>query len=191
MAKATGLRFSESLSGHLAEGEDCWSAYETGRIARNTARFWVTVRIADLRSFIADPEHMAPMTGRLRVSGLGDSMPTEGARVHLFCRRNGEKRLLYYLPFRWEGKRYLLRGAKRLQNPKGLAMWRQMTTLYAELLRLDDEEGAVIERGVLRIGPRQVVLQGLSFRPEGTRNPIRFLADCFRFLRFSSREMRG
>lgn len=191
MAKATGLRFSESLSGYLAEGEECQSAYETGRMAGNSARFWVTVRIPDLKSFIADPEHIAPMTGRVRLSGLGNSMATEGARVHLFCRRNGEKRLLYYLPFRWEGKRYLLRGEKRLQNPKGLATWRQMTTLYAELVRLEDEGGPVVGRGVLRIGPRQVMLQALSFRPEGTSNPIRFLADCFRFLHLSSREMRG
>jgi hypothetical protein len=191
MAEATGLRFSESLSGYLAEGEDCRSAYETGRIARNSARFWVTVRIADLESFFADPEHTAPMTGRVGLSGLGNSMATEEARVHLFCRRNGEKRLLYYLPFRWEGKRYLLRGEKRLRDPKGLATWRQMTTLYAELVRWEDEGGPVVGRGVLRIGPRQVMLQALSFRPEGTSNPIRFLVNCFRFLRFSSREMRG
>lgn len=191
MAKATGLRFSESLSGYLAEGGDCWSAYETGRMAGNTVRFWVTVRVADLKSFIADPEHAAPMTGRVRLSGLGDSMATEGAHVHLFCRRDGEKRLLYCLPFRWEGRRYLLQGEKRLQNPKGLATWRQMTTLYAELVRLEDEASSVVGRGVLRISPRQVMLQVLSFRPEGTSNPIRFLADCVRFLHFSSREMRG
>ena len=191
MAKATGLRFSESLIGYLAEGEDCQSAYETGRMAGNSARFWVTMRIPDLKSFIADPEHTAPTRGRVRLSGLGSSMTTEGARVHLFCRRNGQKRLLYYLPFLSEGKRYLLRGEKRLQNPKGLAAWRQMTTLYAELVRLEDEGGPVLARGVLHIGPRQVMLQTLSFRPEGTSNPIRFLTDCFRFLRFSSREMRG
>jgi hypothetical protein len=191
MAKAAGLRFSESLRGYLAEGEDCWSGYETGRTAANSARFWVTVRIPDLKSFIADPEHIAPMTGRVGLSGLGSSMATEGACLHLFCRRDGQKRLLYHLPFRWEGKRYLLRGEKRLQNPKGLAAWRQMTTLYAELVRLEDEGGPVLATGVLRIGPRQVMLQALSFRPEGTSNPIRFLTNCFRFLRFSSREMRG
>jgi hypothetical protein len=33
-------------------------------------------------------------------------------------------------------------------------------------------------------------LQAVSFRPTGTINPLRFLGDYARFLRFSSREMR-
>jgi hypothetical protein len=42
----------------------------------------------------------------------------------------------------------------------------------------------------LRISLPQVLLQAVSFRPLGTVNPVRFLADYVRFLRFSSRQMR-
>jgi len=65
-----------------------------------------------------------------------------------------------------------------------------MTTLFAEVLQQADGEEGLLYRGVLRISLPQVLLQAVSFRPLGTVNPVRFLADYLRFLRFSSREMR-
>jgi hypothetical protein len=188
--KPSGLRFSESLSGYLSRGEDHWAAYEAGRAANLHARFWITVHISDLQAFIADPEHEAPLSGRLTVAGMGDSLPIEDGRIHLFCSRSEGKRILYFLPFQRGDQRFLLRGEKRLSRPKGLDAWRQMTTLFAEVLQQADGEEAVVYRGVLRISLPQVLLQAVSFRPLGTINPLRFLADCVRFLRFSSREMR-
>ena len=191
VGKATGLRFSESLSGYLGEGSDFWEAYRDGRMRGRSARFWVTVRIPDLDGFVADPEHMASMTGRLTVADLGSATVDDG-RIHLFCRRDGAKRLLYYLPFRRDGERYLLWGEKRLNNPNGLEAWRQMTTLYTELVSQGDGgPEATLGRGVLRIGPAQVARQALSFRPLGTVSPLRVISDYIRFLRFSSREIRG
>lgn len=191
MGKATGLRFSESLSGYLGEGADFWEAYRNGRSRGQRAQFRVRVRIPDLERFLAEPDHEAAMTGRLAAPGLGTA-PVEDGRVQLFSRRGQERLLRYHLPFEKDGGRYLLRGEKRLHNARGLEAWRQMTTLYTELVRQGDGgSGALLARGVLRIGPWQVLLQALSFRPLGTLNPVRALSDYFRFLRFSAREIRG
>ncbi len=190
MGKATGLRFSESLSGYLGEGADFWQAFKDGRARRRSAQFWVTVRIPDLDGFMANPEHEASMTGRLAVAGLGTALVPDG-RIHLFCVRGQEKRLLYYLPFKKGAESYLLWGEKRLRKPRGFDAWRQMTTLYTELVRKGGAEpDEVVGRGVLRIGPGQVAQQALSFRPEGTLNPLRAVSDYVSFLRFSSREIR-
>lgn len=191
MGQATGLRFSETLSGYLGEGTDFWQAFMDGRARGRSARFSVTVRIPDLDGFMADPEHEASMTGRLAVAGLGTARVADG-RIHLFCTRGEEKRLLYYLPFQKGTDSYLLWGEKRLHRPGGLDAWRQMTTLYAELVRKGvPEADEVVGRGVLRIGPGQVARQALSFRPEGTSNPLRAVSDYVRFLSFSSREIRS
>jgi len=188
--KPSGLRFSESLSGYLGQGDDHWAAYEAGRVANLHARFWITVQIPDIQAFMVDPEHEASLSGRLTVAGMGYSLPVEDGRIHLFCSRGEGKRILYYLPFHHGDQRFLLRGEKRLSKPKGLEAWRQMTTLFTEVLQQADGGEALVYRGVLRISLPQVLLQAVSFRPLSTVNPVRFLADYLRFLRFSSREMR-
>lgn len=191
MGKATGLRFSESLSGYLGEGADFWEAYHNGRARGGAARFWATVSIPDLDRFLADPAHEAALAGRLAIAALG-SAPVEDGLIHLFHRREQERLLLYCLPFTKNAERYLLRGEKRVHGGRGLDTWRQMTTLYTELVR-QREGGAeeVLGRGVLRIGPGQVLLQALSFRPLGTLSPGRALSNYLRFLRFASREIGG
>jgi len=191
MDKAHGLRFSESLSGYMSGESDHWAAYEAGRAAGLHARFWVTVSIPNLEALIADPEHEASLSGRVAIAGLGESLDVQDGRVCLFCRRGDETRLLYYLPFSQGGRSFLLRGEKRLTRPRGPEAWKQMTTLYSELVQQADGEDALIRRGVLRIGAGRVMVLGTSFRPIGTRSPVRFLADWARFLRFSSRQIQS
>jgi cholesterol oxidase len=186
MSNPSGLSFSESLAGYLSEGEDFWDACRAGRDLGQAARFWVTVTIPDLDAFMDDPEHVAAMTGRLRVAGLGAARVKEG-RIHLFCKRDGQTRLLYHLPFKLGEEPYLLRGEKRLRRAGGLEVWRQMTTLYAELLRGDGTNGdKPLRRGIMRIGPEQVALQGLSFRSIDAGNPAAAVRNIARFLSFSS-----
>lgn len=187
MERTTGLRFSESLAGYLGQGADFWDAYHSGQASGGFAQFWVTVRIPDLDGFLADPEHAASMTGRLTVAALG-RVPVQEGRICLFVRQGRERRLRYALPFAVNGVRYLLRGEKHIRGPRS-QLWRQMTTLYAELARLDEGPGEVLSRGVLRIGAGQVLRQALSFRPVGTIIPLSGLRDLVRFLRFCSAEM--
>lgn len=183
-----GIRFTETLTGYLGEGDDHWSAWRAGREAGRRAVFTVTVRIPDLVALEADPDHVAPAHGPVWVADVGRS--TTDGRIHLFCRRDGQTRLLYDLPFSSGDRLYVLRGEKRLGEARE-GRWREMTTLHVDLLRVEDGSQSLVARGVMRIGLWQVFLQTLSFRPEGSSNPVTFLRDWLRFLRFSSREMRA
>jgi len=185
---ASALRFTETLSGYMAAAEDHEAGYRAGRAAGARVRYRATSRIDDIESFLRDPQHGADMTGVVDVVGLGRGMPIEEGRIELFCRREGRKVIAYHLPFRQGERRYLLRGEKYIQDDPGFDVWKDMTTLYAELLDLssapDSQPMAV---GILRIGPLAALRMLFTFRGAGVRSTA---SSALRFLLFSSRELR-
>jgi cholesterol oxidase len=182
------FRFTEELSGYMAAAENHWAGYKAGRAAGARVRYQATVRIDDLESFLSDPQHAATTTGVVDVAGLGRALPIEEGRIELFCRREGRKLIAYHLPFRQGERRYLLRGEKYIQDDPGFDVWRDMTTLYAELLDLSSApEGPPIAVGILRIGPLSALGMLFTFRGAGLRSTA---SATLRFLRFASRELR-
>ena len=133
---ASALCFTEALSGYMAAAGDREAGYRAGRTAGARVRYRATARIDDIESFLRDPQHGAEMTGVVDVTGLGRGMPIEEGRIELFCRREDRKVIAYHLPFRQGERRYLLRGEKYIQDDPGFDVWKDMTTLYAELLDL-------------------------------------------------------
>ena len=187
-AKACALRFTEALSGYMAAAQDHGAGYFAGRAAGARVRYRATARINDLESFLHDPQHGAGMTGVVDVAGLGRGMPIEEGRIELFCRREGRKTIAYHLPFRQGERRYLLRGEKYIENDPGFDVWKDMTTLYAELLDLSSApDGPPIAMGILRIGPLSALRMLFTFRGAGLRGTANA---ALRFLLFASRELR-
>jgi cholesterol oxidase len=194
-AKAGALRFTEALSGHMAAAEDYDAGYRAGRAAGASVRYRATARIDDLDSFLRDPQHAAEMTGVVDVAGLGRAMPIEEGRIEMFCRREGlpagqagRKVIAYHLPFRQGERRYLLQGEKYIQNDPGFDVWKDMTTLHAELVDLSSApEGPPMAVGILRIGPLGALRMLFTFRGAGVRATANA---SLRFLLFSSRELR-
>jgi cholesterol oxidase len=192
---APGLRFTEALSGYMAAAEDHDTGYRAGRAADSRVRYRATARIDDLESFLRDPQHGAAMTGVVDVSGLGQGMPIEEGRIELFCRRGdlpagqaGQKVIAYSLPFRQGERRYLLRGVKRIEDNPGFDVWKDMTTLYAELLDLSSApDGPPMAVGILRIGPLAALRMLFTFRGASLRATA---VATLRFLLFASRELR-
>jgi cholesterol oxidase len=160
---ASALRFTEALSGYMAAAESHEAGYRAGRTAGARVHYRATARIDDIESFLRDPQHGADMTGVVDVVGLGQGMPI------------GERR-------------YLLRGEKYIQDDPGFDVWKDMTTLYAELLDLssapDSQPMAV---GILRIGPLAALRMVFTFRGAGVRPTANA---TLRFLLFASRELR-
>jgi hypothetical protein len=182
------LRFTEALSGYMAAAEDHWAGYRAGRAAGVRVRYRATARIDDLESFLRDAEHGARMTGVMDVAGLGRGMPIEEGRIELFCRREGRKLIAYHLPFQQGERRYLLRGEKHIQDDPGFDVWKDMTTLYAELLDLSSAGGdQPIAVGILRIGPLSALRMLFTFRGAGVRGTA---SAALRFFLFASRELR-
>jgi cholesterol oxidase len=187
-AKTCALRFTEVLSGYMAAAEDCEGGYSAGRAAGARVRYRATARIDDLKSFLRDPQHAAEMTGVVDVVGLGRAMPIEAGRIEMFCQREGRKVIAYHLPFRQGERRYLLRGEKYIQDDPGFDVWKDMTTLYAELLDLSaSPDGPPVAVGILRIGSLSALRMLFTFRGAGVRGTA---SASLRFLLFSSRELR-
>jgi hypothetical protein len=182
------LRFTEALSGYMAAGESYEAGYRAGRAAGGRVRYRATCRIDDLTAFLRDSQHGAAMTGVVDVAGLGRGMPIEEGRIELFCRRESRKVIAYNLPFRQGEQRYLLRGVKRIEDDPGFDVWKDMTTLYAELLDLSSApEGPPVAAGILRIGPLAALWMGFTFRGAGL---LATAVATLRFLLFASRELR-
>jgi cholesterol oxidase len=187
-AKACALRFTEALSGYMAAAEDHGAGYRAGRAAGASVRYRATARIDDLESFLRDPQHGADMTGVVDVVALGRGMPIEEGRIELFGRREDRKIIAYHLPFRQGDRRYLLRGEKYIQDDPGFDVWKDMTTLYAELLDLSSApDGPPMAVGILRIGPLSALRMLFTFRGAGLRGTANA---TLRFLLFASHELR-
>jgi cholesterol oxidase len=182
------LRFTEALSGYMAAAEDHEAGHRAGRAAGAQVRYRATARIDDLESFLRDPQHGADMTGVVDVAGLGQGMPIEEGRIELFCRRDDRKVIAYHLPFRQGERRYLLWGEKYIQDDPGFDVWKDMTTLYAELLDLSSPpDSAPMAVGILRIGPLSALRMLFTFRGGGVLPTTKA---TLRFLLFASRELR-
>jgi len=187
-AVAPALRFTEVLSGYMAVAEDYEAGYRAGRAAGSRVRYRATARIYDLESFLRDPQHAAEMTGVVDVAGLGRAMLIEAGRIELFCRREDRKVIAYHLPFRQGERRYLLRGEKYIQDDPGFDVWKDMTTLYAELVDLSGApDGPPMAVGILRIGPLSALRMLFTFRGASLRGTANA---ALRFLLFASRELR-
>ena len=175
MALAThGLRFRETMAGYMSPAGSFRAGYRWGKVAGGDVRFTATIAIPDLDSFLQDPEHQAPLTARLDYDGLGWGLPVKAGRFHLFCRRNGHTRMLYYLPFSSGGQQYLLFGQKFVGDRPGLHVWRDLTSLHTQLLRLDESGqpvGEPLAKGILTIGLPSVLRQLSTFRALGATAP--------------------
>jgi hypothetical protein len=189
------LRFTEALSGYMAASESHEAGYRAGRAAGGRVRYRATAHIDNLDSFLRDPQHVARMTGDVDVAGLGEGMPIDEGRIELFCCREGlpagqasRKVIVYHLPFRQRERRYLLRGEKRIEDDPGFDVWKDMTTLYAELVdRSSAPDGPPMAIGILRIGPLAALRMGFTFRGGGL---VATAKASLRFLLFASRELR-
>jgi cholesterol oxidase len=182
------LRFTEALSGYMTAADNHEAGYCAGRAAGGRVRYRATAYIDDLDAFLRDPQHGAAMTGVVDVAGLGQGMPIDEGRIEMFCRRESRKVIAYDLPFRQGERRYLLRGVKRIHDDPGFDVWKDMTTLYAELLDLSSApDGPPLAVGILRIGPLAALRMGFTFRGAGL---LATAVASLRFLLFASRELR-
>ena len=193
MALATpGLRFRQTMAGYMSPAGSFRSGYRWGKVAGGDVRFTATIAIADLDEFFQDPEHQALLTARLDYAGLGSGLPVKRGRFHLLCRRQGQTRILYYLPFICSDQPYLLFGQQVVGDRPGLHLWRDLTSLYTQLLRTDESgraTGEPLAKGILTIGLPSALRQLSTFRTPGAGGSLgaarlyaRFLTGCAREL---------
>ena len=178
---ASGLRWSEVMRGTL----------ELEGVAR-TAWVEITIAVADVASFVADPAHPGVVAGSVHVEGL---TATGGARVgggsfHLFLDEGapGARAMRYTLPFHGaDGRAWVLRGMKDVRGHRMIDFWRATTTLAARLESGDDDRPAGVGRlRISALGVAQLVGSMRPVRGGRRRGPVLAL---WQFVRFYARTL--
>ncbi|HJX61467.1 MAG TPA: MaoC/PaaZ C-terminal domain-containing protein [Dehalococcoidia bacterium] len=180
------------MAGYMSPAGSFRAGYRWGKVAGGEVRFTAAIAVPDLDAFLQDPEHCAALTARLDYDGLGWDLPVKAGRFHLFCRRSGHTRMLYYLPFTCSGQRYLLFGQKFVGDRPGLHVWRDLTSLHTQLLRLGESDqpvGEPLAKGILTIGLPAVLRQLSTFRTFGASGPLGVVSLYARFLNGCTREL--
>ncbi len=192
MSHPLGLRFTETMNGYFSidEKEDHAAGARRGEAEGSVLAFTLTVQTDDLDALIADPRHVAGLSGTVTAPALAPEplAVTEGT-FELFVTDAadpaGERRMWYRLPMTTRaGRTYFLVGTKRIGDDFGLDMWSDTTTLYTTVHDGTSAEAPVLGRGILYIGVAEFqnqlrTMTVLNARDEGER-----LAGLARFGRF-------
>lgn len=130
----------------------------------------LTVRIADLPRFLADPVHAAALTGTVHVAGLTRRpAPVADGVLHLLARADppgrGARTMAYTLRFDDDtGQGWLLQGVKDVRRRRGVGPWRA-TTVLATTLETEGEDAG--PEGRLAISAPAVLRLLASLRATG------------------------
>ncbi len=156
-----GIRFTETMKGHFStsvKDGDYKRAEEQGKQSGSAMQFTLTIESDDLDALIEQPEHAAGITGTVTASALS-AQPltvTEGT-FNLFV-SNPEGVDLRNMDYRMklrsqEGKTFLFKGFKQVDDGSLLHLWPQTTTLYVTVYQGDDESGPVEGRASCTSSP--------------------------------------
>jgi hypothetical protein len=167
------VRFTETMSGYVAPlvGQTHEVAEATGRAHRNDLLFTLTVVTDDVDAMVVDPDHRSPAFGVVLAPGLHPRpLGVVTGHLDLFAdAAPGVLHMRYGLQLvDADGRRLYLRGLKEVVRR---APWPTVsadtTTLFIDVWDGDAPTGEPAWRGVLRMGPLGVSMQGLSFRGRG------------------------
>jgi predicted patatin/cPLA2 family phospholipase len=164
----TRLRFSETMVGPLAFGENATDRAVAGSGAELEAR--LTVDIDDVANFLTDPAHEARVTGAIVSDALGGKLPLEEGTLHQFVYEDDpwDRRMRYRLRFRDGGGHPLvLEGEKRVPSGPGFHPWRDTTTLSARIYSESADVPEQAAAAVIRITLPRFARQLTTFRAHG------------------------
>lgn len=149
-----GLRFTETMRGTFLDGA---TADERERAEATPFAFTLTVVLEDLEATLADPATgFGRLVGTVTAPGLSaEPITVQDGTFLLFVRDDDEvglRRMVYRMRLGTkEGGRYTFEGHKRVRDDAGFDLWRDTTTLHYTVRQGDDDGGAVVGGGELRI----------------------------------------
>lgn len=182
-----GVSFRETMTGGFALGEtDPRAGEKKGDDAGTKLSIHCDIDIKDIYAFMADPQHLAPITARVDFPPFGMNIPTTNAIWNLF--RPGDepqtKYFVYEMGFEHEGEAYYLAGKKFVHDDAGIDMWADITTLFTRLHQGRDATGPIVGAGVIYIKREQLI--GLiptihATNTSSATESLKVLADFGRF----------
>ena len=149
-----GIEFDETMVGPFVLGESDPKIVSTRGESKNSRlALHATVRIPDLQTFIADPDHLGKLEGTIKFPPLGDDLSATKGTFNLFSPTEDPqvKLMIYELEFSADEKPCYLAGQKRVRDDSGFDLWSDTTTLYTTLHEGSDRSGTVLGAGVLSL----------------------------------------
>lgn len=190
-----GLSFTETMKGFLQKGavpaaQEDLAAYiaaeRAGQQANTYMEFTLTIAMANLDQFLADPAHPGIANGTVRVDGFAGpaGVPVSNGLFNLFVETGQmyDRRMLYALPFVGaDGQPYLLDGFKVVRDDGRFDVWGATSTLYTVIRAGHERTGSVLACGILHILVADFMQQLSTFTVSGTDDPARKAAALTQF----------
>ncbi len=177
-----GLTFRETMAGWFSLDETVpQTGAQQGKQLGTKLTIRPTVTIDNLDRFICDEQHRGTLQGHIIFSGpfsrFRGTMEARTGRFNLFAPfgNTKRKRMIYELPFSYEGKDYYLAGRKEVEDDLGFDLWPDTTTLFTQLHEGTDRTGPVIGAGILRISLPGFTTQLFSMRITEARSALETL----------------
>lgn len=168
------LRFTEEMKGFVGLGEDDpRQGAAQGRADGTRLGFHLTISMADVGRFVADPRHLGTARGWIDCEALGGRLAATGTFNLFVAAATGRRHMLYRLFFTdGVGHQLTLRGHKDVGDDPGADVWSDTTTLFVTLAlghvaEEQDADAQVTGAGVLRIRPQDFARQLTTFRVSG------------------------
>ncbi|MBI5609835.1 MAG: hypothetical protein HY902_13265, partial [Deltaproteobacteria bacterium] len=144
-----------------------------GRVRGQGVRLWLTLNIASIASFLAEPRHIVQVSGMVAVDGLTEpeGVAVRTGTLELLTANEGfySRRMRYDLEFTGKGgRRYRLEGIKTIPDPDNIVPnpWRDTTTLKVEVFAAAADKD-VIWRGIARLSAVDFARQLASTQLKG------------------------
>ena len=193
-AKKVGLRFSETMSGYLAEGVgDFEEGGKKGQVQGNTLSFDAAIEIECVSDFIKLSGQEAKMRGTVSYKPLGQNLPINDGVFTLFKpdAASGTRQMTYSFWFTGnDGTDYSLYGYKVIHDDPGMDVLEDMTRLFTRIYKGRQIHGAPIGSGILTFRLLDFPSMLASFEVTNTLSPITKLRTISAFVKFCYGEIR-
>jgi uncharacterized protein (DUF362 family) len=194
-ADRIGLRFSETMSGYLAEGVlDFAEGERVAKKQNNFLTFDVTMHIEDLNDFGKLAGRKARLEGTVSFAPLGRNLPLRNGEFTLFRpdRETGKRRMIYSFAFTGgDGNEYFLYGYKVIyDDPHEFDLGKDLTTLFTRIHRGPSPEGPLLGSGIMHFQMKSLPSMLASFTVTNTWSPFSKLKALYQFGRFCYGEIR-
>ncbi|WP_174874904.1 patatin-like phospholipase family protein [Vogesella oryzae] len=183
-----GVSFRETMAGPFCLGQ---ADPQVGARGAMRMAMHATIHIEDIATFVADPRHMAGLTGHIDFEPWGRAIPAQSGVFGLFS-PSGDPTLtymVYELGFRHQGQDYYLAGKKHVRLGGPWRLWGETTTLYTLLHKGCDASGEVVGAGVLSLGAADLLRLLRTVHSSNAPAARAGAAAVWRFFRFFMSEL--
>jgi uncharacterized protein (DUF362 family) len=194
MAEKIGLRFSETMSGYLAEGVvDFEEGEKKGREQGHSLSFDAVIEIESVSDFIKLSGQEAKLSGTISYKPLGQNLTIRDGVFTLFRPDpvSGTRQMTYSFWFTGsDGKDTFLHGYKVIRDDPGVDVLEDMTRLFTRLYHGRQVSGAPIGSGILTFRLLDLPSMVASLQVTNTLSPITKLRTISAFVKFCYGEVR-